>query len=910
MRRKRYPQLNSLILLLFLCFPLIGNFLFTTTISLEISSLDFETYKEATGLSNQNDFPSSVPSDLLTIKSPLSISNSDINESFEVRLNLTNPLMNPNIKGTNITIAILDSGINDTNWIGENVIIDRLNVTQSNVSAYDNIGHGSLVGSIISKIAPEARLLSIKVTDKTGTATKEAIETGINLALTHNVSIIHASFGSSDIYAFNSSLISSMIDRNISFIVSAGNSGPFGSSITSPAIFNEAIAVGMTYNETYLPISSSVGPRPTGSVGPDLVAPGVYIPSYVNADESQNVSGTSFASPFVTGAVALLRQAFPKITPMTIKTALLSSASFIDGVSPTQQGNGLLNMTKTFSALENINETPLLTFTPREISSDFYYFGQAINGQDQTYNLGVYSSLNVNLTRMNISTLKPILAEIPQNNSSNLAIPIDVGFNLIKLSVLIPKTLPMNEWEGTIEFDFKFNKTNSWTNKTDNYLIQRGLPIHIENRYPGGRILFYQGYDNDSYIPDGPTGTFSKLHFYLEDLYGMQVTGAIRSNAGLSISGPIQVTTSSQGHVSEEDLANYDTLVLADIEMGLTTEDISVIHTWVDEGHSLLVLSYPSFKFGQTELLSNQTAINALLNHYDLSIEDDPSTPIMSRFSQASLALSSPIDPSNEYSFDYNGTSIGVATGGHAGILATATNVLDNSEDIPIAGFWHNPDTNGKVVVFGGLEPFTDINFFSPNLQGNFFIASQTFRWLIKDQEIPMKLTLSSNPSVQTSTKIQITFPNTEPSGNFNGTIVEEDGAYTQILFKYSINTFVGTWKPNIMGNAVLWLNIHLEGYAPTNGIFILSVSDTAAQQLFFYIFLGIFVVFGVVYFWVSSRRTKPRLTLQEQLSMQYKKPSTQIGTKTLEPREICSRCRTPRHNNNSTYCFKCGKEL
>ena len=55
----------------------------------------------------------------------------------------------------------------------------------------------------------------------------------------------------------------------------------------------------------------------------------------------------------------------------------------------------------------------------------------------------------------------------------------------------------------------------------------------------------------------------------------------------------------------------------------MTTEDIGIIHKWVDEGHSLLVLSYPSLVYGQTEILSNQTAINALLEPYDISIDDD-----------------------------------------------------------------------------------------------------------------------------------------------------------------------------------------------------------------------------------------------------------------------------------------------
>ena len=173
-----------------------------------------------------------------------------------------------------------------------------------------------------------------------------------------------------------------------------------------------------------------------------------------------------------------------------------------------------------------------------------------------------------------------------------------------------------------------------------------------------------------------------------------------------------------------------------------------------------------------------------------------------------------------------------------------------------------------------------------------------------------MELILASNPGVGTSTKIQITFPNNEPNENFNGTIIEANGSYTQIIFKFSVNTFVGTWIPKKLGDATLWLNLQISDTVPSNGLFILTVYDPTTQDFFFILLLGSFVVFAVAYYWISSRRTKPRLTLQEQLSMQYKKPNAHVGTKPMESREICARCRTPRHTTASKYCFKCGKEL
>ncbi len=908
MRRIGFLQKKGLVLLLFIVFPLIGSFGYNSNLAVRITASTSNIYQETDDFHPQRNYISSIPSDLVSIQSPISTEIFDVNASFEEKLSLINPLKDDTLTGKDIKIAVLDSGINNSLWIRETSIINRSRVVAS-VSFNDSIGHGTLVGSIISKIAPESNLYSIKVVDESGVATQENVEKGLLLALSLNVSIIHASLGSQDIMAINSSLISSLINNNISLIVSGGNNGPFGSSITSPAIFNEVIAVGMTYNQTYIPSISSVGPRPSGILGPDIVAPGVYIPSYNNSETYQNVSGTSFSAPFVTGSVALLRQAFPKISPLTIKTALLSSATFIEGISPSRQGNGLLNVVEAYNVLEEVNKSPLITFTPREISSDFYYFGQSINGQNQTYNLGIYSSLKCNLTKMDSSTLLPIIAEIPQTDSSNLKIPINVGFNSIKLSLTIPETLSMNEWIGNIIFDFEYNKS-FMGNKPLEHLTQREIPVHIENRYPGGRILFYQGYDNDSFIPDGPTGRFSQLHYFFEDIFGMQTIGAIPATLGLSIAGPLQNTASSQGNISPEDLENYDILVLADIEKGLAEEDNKIIHEWVNDGHSLLVLSYPSFTIGQTEYLSNRTAVNLLLEPFDLSIDEDSSNFTMNRFIQAELAPSSPIDDIDGLMFDYNGTSVSVSPGGYAEVLATATNVLNDTDDIPIAGFWHNPDTNGKVVAFGSLDPFRDSNFYSPNLNHNFYLASQIFRWLIRDQEPAMDVNLAGNPSKGTSTKIQISFPDADPTGDFNGTIVEPNGSYTQITFKFKVNAYIGSWKPLKTGTAILWLNLHIEGYVPSNGLFILTVYNPAQQEIFLLFLLSSFIIFAVVYYWISSRRSKPRLTLQEQLAMQYTKPNAHVGTKSMEPGEICTRCRTPRHNDNSHYCYKCGKEL
>jgi hypothetical protein len=823
---------------------------------------------------------------------------SEINESFEEKLDLINPISSSeNLTGASIRIAIIDSGLNDTNWINPSKIVNRSSVVP-NTTIYDNIGHGSAITSIIAKIAPNAEIISIKVTDSSGEIKQGWVEEALQLAQTFNVSIIHASLGSPNITAISQDLINEITGKNTSLVFSAGNSGPYAGSIGSPAVFTESIAVGMAYNHTSIPYSTSVGPRPSGTIGPDILAPGILIPSYENADKEVEVSGTSFASPFVTGAIALLQEAFPMSSPAILKAALLDTAHFINTSTPIQQGNGFINVKKAFQRLQDLQTIPILTFAPKSISSTFRYFGQSINGLNRVYRLGLYSSINCTLT-VNASGVLPIEANL--TNEISLIKP---GYNSLNLSVLIPKNLPMESRSGNISFSF----TQIEENQTNTF--ETNFSIEISNRYPGGRVLFFQGYDNDSFIPDGPTGTFNHLRFLLEYFYGIQVTGAIRSTQGISITDPLVETQNPQGSITAQDLANYDILVLADIEYTISAQEIEIIQNWVNDGHSLLILSYPSQLSAQTELLSNSNAINQLLLPYGMVIQDDDTKPAFSYYKNATITSEAPMFDSNEYIFDYNGTSVGITVRGNSSVLAKAES-LENSDEVNIAAYWEDSNSKGKVVVFGGLEPFSDKSFVSSNFISNIVVTSRIFQWLISNQKIPLDLILTSSPTPGSSTQIQITvLEESYIESSFNGTIIEANGSYTQVRFKRSFNTYVGEWIPKKEGEAVLWLDLELTGYSSTNGVYLLIVYATGTQNFFFIILLGGLIIIAIGYYWVSSRRMKSQIPIQDQLALRYKKQQSKVGSKTLEVKEICPRCQTHRHNQNSKYCFKCGREL
>ena len=878
---------NRIILLLIIIISVSGSYS-RSSANFSENRIESSFLEQSPSLIVDNSFINiNYPSELFIQEGVFQITNVEgIDEYFTSILDLINPIPEQKgFTGENVTIAVLDSGINDTEWINSQKIISRHTIVP-NTTDYDEFGHGTQVASIISKIAPNAELISIKIADKNARIEKEWVEEGIRLAQSLNVSIIQASFGSPDIFAVNSTLIEELSRDNITLVFAAGNEGPFGMSMMSPAIFNDVIAVGMTFNQTHVPYRTSNGPRPSGLLGPDILAPGVDIPSYTNTGEPVNVTGTSYAAPFLTAGVALLREAFPDYSPSLLKAAIVASAQFQNETSPIRQGNGLLNLNLAYEKLSGLTSIPIVALSPKVISSDFSYYGHSINGQERVYRIGLYSSINTKFIRMNTTNIYPITAKASFINESD----ISQGFNHINLTIQIPPDLSMETWKGNITFNFENVSTN--------------LTVVVKNKYPGGKVLFYQGFDNDSFIPDGPTGKFSQLQFLLENYFGMQVTGLVRSSLGLSAIDPLSLDDDNE--LTKPELDRYNILILADPEFNITNQEIEVIRDWVMDGHSLLVLSYPSLIHEKTEFLSNSGTINQLLDIYGISVRDDDTKPRFEHFTNATV-LTSSIFEEEGLTYDYNGTGLEINED-KAHVLATAIDLFDEIET-NVAAYWE--DGASKVAVFGGMTPFFDPSLISSNSINNYQVISGMFSWMINDQKTPLEIILTNNPTAGSSTQIQITVSDDSYQQSFNGTIIESNGSYTQIRFARSINTFVGKWIPKIEGSAILWLNLQTEGKIPTNGLYLITVLKGGEEFLFYIFLFSTFVLVAIGYYLISSRRNKTQqIPLEQQLALRYKKTESKTGSKSLEILEICPQCRAHRHNSNSKYCFKCGKEL
>ncbi|MCA9497118.1 MAG: S8 family peptidase, partial [Nanoarchaeota archaeon] len=316
---------------------------------------------------------------------------------------------NRTIAGEGITVAVIDTGVDYTHVdFGScsysdyssgscSKMVPGYNFVSGSVDAQDDHGHGTHVAGIIAAngsilgIAPKAKIMPIKVLNSNGGGSFSDIIAGIEFAMDPNsdgnyndkVNIISMSLGGSGNSQDPISQASELaISNGIVVVVAAGNSGPSESTIKSPGVAKEVITVGATCKASQINKNeycfrgetvasfSSRGPTIDGYLKPEIVAPGVLICSskYSGVEHGQDCldvdhvafSGTSMATPVVSGVVALLLQNNPSLSPKDIKGLLMTTAKDL-GDDQFVQGSGLINASAAIN--ENIIiDNPTLNF--------------------------------------------------------------------------------------------------------------------------------------------------------------------------------------------------------------------------------------------------------------------------------------------------------------------------------------------------------------------------------------------------------------------------------------------------------------------------------------------------------------------------------------------------------------------
>jgi serine protease AprX len=334
------------------------------------------------------------------------------------------------IQGKGIGIAVVDSGVNPNGDLYTQMGVNRqiADVTFNsdfNQSANDGYGHGTHVASIAGGdgsesggqyigVAPMANIINVKVSNDDGSSKMTDVVEGLQWVLenknTYNIRVVNLSINSSVAESYKTNPLDAAVEilwfNGIVVVVSAGNAG--SGAIYPPANDPFVITVGATDDKGTSAITddtmatfSAFGKAENGAVKPDLVAPGKNItarivnlnmgiagahPANVVGNQYFRMSGTSMAAPMVSGAVALLLQDEPTLTPDQVKYRLLTTANKTwAGYTAAKAGAGYLdiyaavNGTSTNSANTGIKASSLLTTGTAPVSSSVAWNSVAWN---------------------------------------------------------------------------------------------------------------------------------------------------------------------------------------------------------------------------------------------------------------------------------------------------------------------------------------------------------------------------------------------------------------------------------------------------------------------------------------------------------------------------------------------------
>ncbi|HKN84500.1 MAG TPA: S8 family peptidase [Pyrinomonadaceae bacterium] len=236
---------------------------------------------------------------------------------------------NYNATGTGVKAYIIDTGIRATHTQFGGRVISGFTAINDGLGTNDGNGHGThvagTVGGSTYGVAKNVTLVAVRVLDSSGSGTNSGVISGVDFVTSDHQAgqpaVANMSLGGGLSSALDTAVTNSIND-GVTYSIAAGNSNA-DACTTSPADVPSAITVGATT------ISDARASFSNFGTCVDIFAPGNNITSSWNTSDTatNTISGTSMATPHVTGVAALFLETNPSASPATVTAAIVNNST-------------------------------------------------------------------------------------------------------------------------------------------------------------------------------------------------------------------------------------------------------------------------------------------------------------------------------------------------------------------------------------------------------------------------------------------------------------------------------------------------------------------------------------------------------------------------------------------------------
>ena len=324
----------------------------------------------------------------------------------ELLIDASDNAWNRGLTGKGIDVAVIDTGVTPVEGLDKGNLIDGPDLSFDSQDPArrhrDFYGHGTHLAGIIAAndapsayptdyanhperltgIAPDSRIVNMKVGDSHGVVDVTQVIAALAWLTQHkndpglNIRVVVLAYGTDSTQSYKSSPLAHAVEQawksGLVVVTSAGNRTKLSAGLDAPANDPFAIAVGAsdtrnTFDVTddNVPFFSSSARAGTTDRAPDVVAPGVSIPSLRVPDSVLDKNwgwiatvgtryfkgtGTSQSAAVVGGVVALLLQQRPAMTPDQVKALIKTNAVSLTGETNSTQGAGRIDLDKMLDA--------------------------------------------------------------------------------------------------------------------------------------------------------------------------------------------------------------------------------------------------------------------------------------------------------------------------------------------------------------------------------------------------------------------------------------------------------------------------------------------------------------------------------------------------------------------------------